>query len=536
MLTPICPGHRRWSLSMSVRSPIACYILFAMAVASFAPSAKAGPLLDWLFGHHHTARPAYPVGPPVAVGNTANYAPGYAASMPAVPAVGYPVSGYAANYGNYYGSMMPVIGPSGYGYPAAQPGSVAAATAPSIMSYVPDYRTTQYRAPVTYYRPLMTTDPNTGSQVVALAPCTSYEYQTQRVPTFGYNGVMGSYSTPPVVAPPPTMPTYTLPSGGVPIAGGPAAVLPPNSSTYAMGYGAYSSPVTAPPTYSSGYGSPYRSYSIQQPVLPQQSIFPQQPALTAPPAGNYPTQPLSSTPGYYGSVSGGSTGGSTGSYATPSYAAPGYVAPATPGLFAPPASSYNPAPSHPYNYSPQSQPPSYPLNPVPGSLPYRDPAGDVPPVLPPPGTSAQMERPQLKAIVRQPLTANNSLKTEPAPQPESRQTQGPTMSPIPVPSDFEQQPRWNPGLLNEQDRTARNPVTPDTNEHAGQSKSIQWASFKSESKPEPARQPSGLRAVTPYPSSQPAVQNLAVQNQPAKPAAAPRPAPQYNTGGWNTVK
>lgn len=299
-----------------------------------------------------------------------------------------------------------------------------------------------------------------------------------------------------------------------------------------MGYGGYSSvdPLATSPTYSSGYGSPYRSYSFQQPTLPPQTVIPQQPILTAPPTSSYPTQPLSSAPGYYGSVSGGSTGGSTGSYATPTYATPSY----TPGLVAPPANSYNPTPSNLYNNNPQLQSPTYPMSPAPSSMPLRDPAGDLQPILPPPGTSAQLQRPQLKAIVREPLTANRSLNSEPVLQPESRQTQGPNMSPIPVPADFDQQPRWNPGLLNEQDRTALRPATPNTSEHAGQSKSIQWASFKSERQPEPARQPSGLRTIELSPTSQPALQSQ--PKQPMQPANSPRPAQKYNTGGWNAAK
>jgi hypothetical protein len=497
---------------MTVRRPFACLTLFVAATATFAPSAEAGPLCDWLFGSRTAARPAYPVGPPVPVGNVANMPAagltGYAGAGYA--GAGYPAGGYAANYGNYYGSMMPVVGPSGYGYPPAQPRGVAAATAPSIMSYVPDYRTSQYRAPVTYYRPLVTTDPNTGAQVVALAPCTSYEYQTQRIPTFGYNGVMGSYSTPPVVAPPPSMPTYTLPSGGIPLAAnGPAAVAPPTAGAYSM-----------------GYGSPYRSYSLQQ-----QPAFPQQPILSAPPAGAYPTQPLSTAPGYYGSVSGGSTGGSTGSYATPSVT-PGLVAPPAP--YTAPTVPHNSSPSIPYNSSPSIQGPSYPLSPSPS---LRDPAGDVPPVLPPPGTNANLERPQLKAIVRQPVTGSNSLNAENTAPPESRQSQGPSMSPIPVPADFEQQPRWNPGLLNEQDRTAKRSVAPGPSEHAGQSKPIQWASFKSESKPEATRPPSGLRPIAPIaPSATQAAVQPAVESQPVQPAPATKPANKYRTGGWRAIK
>lgn len=515
MLTPICLRHCRWSLRMSFRRPIACLTLFTVAITSFATPAEAGPLFDWLFGHRTAARPAYPVGQPVPVGHAANMAGGYVANMPIVnmPVPGYPAGGYAANYGNYYGSMRPVIGPSGYGYPAPQPGGVAAAVAPSIMSYVPDYRTSQYRAPVTYYRPLMTTDPTTGSQVVALAPCTSYEYQTQRIPTFGYNGVMGSYNTPPVIAAPPTLPTYTLPSGGVPVAtGGPAAVLTPSSGAYAMGYGSYPTvtPTAPAPSYSSSYGS----YSLQQPTIPQQ------PTLTSPPNGTYSTQPLSSPPGYYGSVSGGSTGGSTGNYATPGY---------TPGLVAPPASSY-PAPVMPSNSSPAFPMTPAPMVPAPGTVP-RDPAGDAPPILPPISSGASnFERSQLRAIVRQPLTANSSLNSETTPKTELRQSQVPTMDPIPAPADFNEPPRWNPGLLNEQDRTASRPVAPNSNAYAGQSKAIQWASFKSESKPEPARQPSGLRAIAPSTELQPAV-----NNQPAQPAMTPRPA-RRQTGGWNVAK
>ena len=283
-----------------------------------------------------------------------------------------------------------------------------------------------------------------------------------------------------------------------------------------MGYGNYSNlnPTTSP-SYSSSYGSssPYSTYSLQQPL-------PQQPILTAPPIGNYPTQPLNSTPGYYGSVSGGSTGGSTGNYASPGY---------TPGLVAPPASPY-PANAYPSNpYPANSVNPNYPMIPSPGNM--RDP-GDNAPVLPPMGLNTNLERQQLRAIVRQPLTANNSLNTEKAPQAETRQSQAPTMEPIPVPADFDKQPRWNPGLLNEQDRTALRPVAPKSDSYAGQSKAIQWASFKSETKPEELKQLNGLRPIA---APQTAI-NPVVQNPPAQPSTAPRPARQYSTGGWKATK
>jgi len=533
---------------MSIRR---LFICLALSVVTFAStesrSAQAGPLLDWLFGHHRAAGPAYPVGAPVPVGtapggtvanmpitgypmtgvptagiSVPGYGAGYTPAMPATsvplggnlvglnllggnptggyavggyPPAGFPASGYAANYGNYYGARMPVIGPSGYGYPAVQPNGITAATAPTIMSYVPDYRTSQYRAPVTYYRPLMTTDPNTGAQVVALAPCSSYEYQTQRVPTLGYNGVMGSYSTPPVVSAPPSMPTYTLPTGGVPIAaGGATSVLPPTSNSYAMGYGNYSAvaPAYSSPAYSSNYGT----YS------------PQQPGLTAPSMSTYPTQPMSAPQGYYGSATGGSTGGgSTGSYHTPTYT-PGLTAPQgptqVPSLQPPAIQSPYPANSYPApGYQPSYQPttPNFPVNPPSG---MSDPSGDVAPILPP-NLGASHERSHLRPIVRQPMTANNSLnnplyntdtlnnsnplssaRTNPqAPQAlqaePRRDSRSPLMEPIPVPANLDQQPRWNPGLLKEEDRTALRPVTPNYSQpssaYAGQGKPIQWASF-----------------------------------------------------------
>ncbi len=645
---------------MSIRRPFISLALFAVTIASVeSRSAQAGPLLDWLCGHHRATAPAYPVGAPVPVGTAggtvanmpvtgypatgiappsygSGYA-GYSVAMPVgsapvtavpipgntlavnptggyalggYPPAGFPASGYAANYGNYYGARMPVIGPSGYGYSAAQPNGITAATAPTIMSYVPDYRTTQYRAPVTYYRPMMTTDPNTGAQVVALAPCTSYEYQTQRVPTFGYNGVVGAYSTPPVVPAPPSMPTYTLPSGGVPIAaGGATSMLPPTGNSYAMGYGGvsgatqtYSSPTYSSPTYSSpAYGTPtiksptyssnYGAYS------PQQLGVPVQPGLIAPPMSNYATQPMSPPQGYYGSATGGSTGGgSTGSYRSPTYT-PGLTAPQGPvqvPSLQPPAMQ-SPYPSNTYpapGYQPSYQPttPNYPITPPPS---LSDPSGDVAPVLPP-NLGASNERSQLRAIVRQPMSANNSMnnsfsdvntqsslnplnsartnqQAQQAPQTEPRRdTQSPTMDPIPAPANLDQQPRWNPGLLKDEDRTASRPVAPKdaqpSSPYAGQGKPIQWASFRSNdsdvASPVPSAAPSQENRTAAEPpqssrnqlnfsmpteqaSAETALSNVVrssplsglrpIASPPATQQAAPRTTSRQ-TGGWSVAK
>jgi hypothetical protein len=44
------------------------------------------------------------------------------------------------------------------------------------------YDTQWQRTPVTYYRPVTQFDPNYGTTVTSLQPCTSYQYQAQRVP------------------------------------------------------------------------------------------------------------------------------------------------------------------------------------------------------------------------------------------------------------------------------------------------------------------------------------------------------------------
>ncbi len=166
---------------------------------------------------------------------------------------------------------------------------------------MPDYRTTTARTPVTYYRPILTTDPNTGAQVIVQAPCTSYEYQTQRVPTWGltqvYNG--GATLPPTGTVPAPVSPTYTLPKGGVPLSG-PVGGIQPYASSYA--YSAMMPPISsvtpvtpsmgtitpaaptlpAAPTTSSPYSSGYSGYASNY-----GNYSALQPPVGAPPATTY---------------------------------------------------------------------------------------------------------------------------------------------------------------------------------------------------------------------------------------------------------
>ena len=413
---------------------LVCLTFMAISAMTCQPRvASAGPFIDWLFGGRRQP-PAYAVGPAYAYGTN-------------------PV-------GTYYGAAMPIVGANGYAYPHQAPGGVAsAALAQPTVAYLPDYRSTYYRAPVTYYRPILTTDPTTGAQVVSLAPCTSYEYQTQRVPTWGMQPSYGWYGAAPMAAPQmQRSPLSSLPNGGIPLA------TLPQQSGYAMGYPSYlqhPSAYAGAVPYGTGYGtygnysSGYGAYSALQPSA-------------AIPMGSYPTSPYGSG-GYYGATSGGCTG----SFA-PSPTIPGTIAP-NPNYVMPP-NTIDPA----TQMQPQVHGPIPSSSPAPSNSPG---ASEVPtlPVQPQssatPQTSARFESPRQFPVVRQPVSGTERRAEA------TTQGQAPTspwMEPIPIPEELKQVPRWNPGLLKESDQTAQ--LTPETSDHqhAEQlwgSKKIQWASF-----------------------------------------------------------
>ncbi len=550
---------------MSLNRSTAFVALLAVLSCALSPrSVQAGPLLDWLFGHKQTA-PITPVGAPVPVGT--GYAAGYgaagyavapvvqphvaaypAAAYPAAayPAAAYPAAaspGYAGNYGTYYSTQLPAIGPAGAGYTAPMPSGIAAATLPSSMpptlSYVPNFQTQSQRTPVTYYRPLMTTDPNTGAQVVAMAPCTSYEMMAQRVPVLGRSALFGSAVAPTVAPPSQALPTYTLPSGGVPLAYSTPSITAP----YSTAYGVYGSSNTA------------GSYSTLQPAIAQTapSIAPSSVA----PTGVYPTAPLAQSP-YYGSNSGGSCGdaGATPWQPVPG-GAPGLVAPQAPPAQYPSQISpgfsqpeYSPAPTGSatpsFNATPNVAPGVYP----PSNGGTSDPA-DVPPSLPGTSSSAasppqfnslhadaaqSSQRPQLRSIVRYPSSsAAASAGGATQSQPATAQVEGndsrtdnregrsdiPTMLPIPAPQDFHHEPRWNPGLLREEDMTALRPIDSRAMQLAGHAKPIVWASFESRGS---SAQPSQAAHV------QPALE-LSVPEE-----STNLPRPQRDASGWKASR
>lgn len=120
-----------------------------------APSAEAGPLLDWIRGLRR--RPCNTCQP-----------------------ITYQQTAFTGGAANPYN---------------LQPGQCARTCNQTcsrvVVNYVPHtaYRTDWKRVPVTQYRPETSTDPCTGCSVTCMKPCTTYNWQMQRVPYTTYRAV-----------------------------------------------------------------------------------------------------------------------------------------------------------------------------------------------------------------------------------------------------------------------------------------------------------------------------------------------------------
>ena len=78
----------------------------------------------------------------------------------------------------------PVLTPSPMSYAAPAPAPKREGCLSRLCNklFGTGYTTSYYRAPVTYYRPVTTMNPATGTMVTVQQPCTSYEQQVQRNP------------------------------------------------------------------------------------------------------------------------------------------------------------------------------------------------------------------------------------------------------------------------------------------------------------------------------------------------------------------
>lgn len=109
-----------------------------------------------------------------------------------------------------------------------------------------NYRSSYYRAPVTYYRPATTVDPISGTTVTVQQPCTSYVQQLQRTP---YSSLQGPGATQLQPTPPCSTPGCGNSYSAAPLSG---AYPAPNSyaSPIPSGVGQVGAtmPLTGPPS------------------------------------------------------------------------------------------------------------------------------------------------------------------------------------------------------------------------------------------------------------------------------------------------
>ena len=132
----------------------------------------------------------YPVGAPYPVApGTPSYGAAsgaYSAGRPYIPVT--PITPSNGAMTSYYGNQGMLPPTTGTFLPNGVPQSVVSAMPTAA------YDTQWQRTPVTYYRPVTQFDPNYGTTVTSLQPCTSYQYQAQRVPLVAPTPIGGAYA------------------------------------------------------------------------------------------------------------------------------------------------------------------------------------------------------------------------------------------------------------------------------------------------------------------------------------------------------
>ncbi len=162
-------------------------LLWTMSILATGTLVSASTLFSgtahaqWCCGSKPPA--PYPVGSPYAINNGANP---YTAARPMIPVTPItPSNGTMTSYYGNYGMMPPNTGTV---LPNGIPQTVVSAMPTAA------YDTQWQRTPVTYYRPVTQYDPNYGTTVTSLQPCTSYQYQAARVPMVAPTPVGGPYA------------------------------------------------------------------------------------------------------------------------------------------------------------------------------------------------------------------------------------------------------------------------------------------------------------------------------------------------------
>ncbi len=311
-LTPSARSAHRRSRRLRVLLTMSMLATSSLISAStlFSGTAHA----QWCCGSKPPA--PYPVGAPYAINNGANP---YSAARPMIPVTPItPSNGAMTSYYGNYGMMPPATGNV---LPNGIPQTVVSAMPTAA------YDTQWQRTPVTYYRPVTQYDPNYGTTVTSLQPCTSYQYQAARVPMMaptpvggayaqasnqwpainqpGYypTGVASSNTMLPTLAPaaastvvaPPAMPSYpavqSLPNSGVQI----PTVQPGASITSGM-YPYSAAPNTAATTPT----TPYSTQATFTPFSVPQTSAAAPTTISASANGTVPAQTPLSNGVYYG--------------------------------------------------------------------------------------------------------------------------------------------------------------------------------------------------------------------------------------------
>lgn len=356
----------------------------------------------------------YPVGAPYAINNGATP---YAAARPMIPVTPItPSNGTMTSYYGNYGMMPPNTGTV---LPNGIPQTVVSAMPTAA------YDTQWQRTPVTYYRPVTQYDPNYGTTVTSLQPCTSYQYQAARVPMLaptpvggpyaqasnqwpainqpGYypTGIASSNTMLPTLAPaaastviaPPAIPNYpavqSLPNSGVQV----PAVQP--GTSVSAGMAQY--PVT-PNTAATNSTTPYSTQATFTPFTVPQTAATAPSTISASANGTVPAQTPLSNGVYYGG-------------AQPTANCPNGLCPTT-GNLTPPVV---PGASSVVPYGPVTYLPAKPATDA--SQPVLPPSGFAPTTTPtqPPVTSGAVLDPEAARAPTLPLNNSAAPSSQTAP-------------------------------------------------------------------------------------------------------------------------
>lgn len=275
-----------------MRAQIATWIAMScLSMGALADRACAGQLIDNILNRKAQQSGALPATVPATYAN-ANYA------------------SVVSNYGTYAAARPPLATSTvPFGVPQTVAGYLPTAT----------YDTQWNPAQVTYYRPVTTFDPRTGTTVTTMQACTGTQYQAQRVPFAAPTAVLGNNGLQANQWPGITGPGY-YPAGLTNRAYYPGFQQLPTGGTAPLG------------TSGVSMGMPPSSLPV--------ATFPSTPAPLA--TTTYMAPATYAAPAYAPSLPGAPT------YSTPAIPLPTYSTPAyTPGSAVVPASGYStPSPTY----------------------------------------------------------------------------------------------------------------------------------------------------------------------------------------------